>query len=126
MGRFYINGIITDISENLFGANKNIRQTILTIEETIPGEHPVTYTHRVEFNGRFANQVPTQDNDLKKSLLGANVVAIGILSGKLWNDKVIEACRGEQLLVLSFPRFEDEIPGDKNKVTEDVDNDLPF
>lgn len=81
---------------------------------------------KVDFNGYYAKEVPNTN------LQGCEVAIFGKLVGKEGrNDSILHNIRGTQLMILAYPRFEQEIPQEKYEPEAESrviigDDDLPF
>ena len=123
MGRFYLKGVIINEPEKRIFKTGAISKTIL-VEEKADGKRPITYLHKVEFNGKYAYQLP---ENIK--LKGVEVAIIGSLTAPESDKGIFEHLKGESIMVIQYPRFEEELPTDVHTGAmplEDVDNDLPF
>lgn len=116
MGKFYINGMVIKTIEKKKFQSGAISK-VVWIEEKRDCKKPVTYTHRIEFNGNYAPEIP---DDIQ--LLGAHVCVIGTLAGVLPSGQKIpfENLKGEKFILLSLSSFEEE-----PEETE-IPDDLPF
>ena len=127
MDRFTISGVVIgDVQIKTFDRTKAISKR-LKILVTKDSKKPVSHKYDVEFNGMYANQIPN-DIDLK----GAEVLVIGSMTSiESKNGDSIVYLKGERLMIISYPAFEEMDEYTSNAVaytnpTTDADDDLPF
>ena len=127
MDRFTIGGVVIgDVQIKTFDRTKAISKR-LKILVTKDSKKPVSHKYDVEFNGIYANQIPN-DIDLK----GAEVLIVGSMTSiESKNGDSIVYLKGERLMIISYPAFEETDDYTSNAVayvnpTTDADDDLPF
>ena len=127
MNKCIFTGIVYKQDQTTFSSGALSKS--LWIEEIREKENDPVNKLKVDFNGYYAKEVPT--NDLK----GCEVAVFGKLVGKeARNDNIMTHIRGIQLVILAYPRFEQEEPkqqapydyfNEPSRVEID-DADLPF
>lgn len=126
MNSFIFTGIITSVDTRQF-QNGSFSKT-LHIEEKRDSENTDPNKIKVDFNGYYAKEVPNAD------LRGVEVAIIAkIIGTPSQKGFIIHNIRGTQLKILSFPRFEEDIPElphqsipEPESTVQITDDDLPF
>lgn len=119
--KFFVKGTITEapLIRHFKNGTPNVN---VTVKEVIEGKQASTYEHKIDFNGSFANEI-NADIDY----VGAEVVVTGVVvSTKTNNGGSFENLRGQNLILLSLPKFAEIKDGDSEEKVEVDDDDLPF
>ena len=135
MGKFNIYGTIINAVDKTIDTRGGgqMNQTILIIEETTEGRNPVTYKHDIFFSGYHRKRIPPTYGD-NNTLIGMRVLVLGTLASSTFNGKNYPQLRGEDLMVISKPVYEDKQPQqpqedtqvDYDKNVPSHDDDIPF
>lgn len=132
MGRFMIKGtVIEEPKKTVFKSGAVCLS--LKVREVRDCKRPVEYIHKIDYSGGYAKELP---DDLSV-LVGAEVYSIGTITATATDKGSFENLKGEQLIILSFPRFEDDTAvssnnehyqeSDDDEQNQPVsDDDLPF
>ena len=126
MARFCITGIIKEIEESTFGTN-NIAVKKVAIQEAPKSANGTITEYSVEFAGAYAREIP-KEIEMK----GCEVMILGSLSSIISrNGTPMTFLKGERLLVINYPLFEEEDVNTGDTVAYTMpqvtdEDDLPF
>lgn len=109
MGKFMIKGTVVEVPKKTVFKSGAVCFS-LKVREVRDCKRPVEYIHKIDYSGGYAKELP----DDVKILVGAEVYSIGTITATPTDKGSFENLKGEQLIILSFPRFEEDTAASSN------------